>query len=182
MMIWQPIPEWPRYEASSNGDICCALTGIILIPRLMGGPTRSDRRPSVQLLHDDGRYRWRFVGRLVCMAFHGSPPTEKHQAAHGNGNSLDNRPSNLRWATPLQNNHDRYRHGTMPRGDRAPNRTIDSVNVVRLRAAYRALKAKQIRAGKGKLPNGTITRLAAKYGVSKRTARSIARRETWKHI
>ncbi len=50
------------------------------------------------------------VHTLVCEAFHGPRPTPKHQVAHGDGDRLNNRASNLRWATPKENGADRIRH------------------------------------------------------------------------
>lgn len=52
------------------------------------------------------------VHKCVLTAFVGPRPTPKHQAAHGNGISIDNRVENLRWATPLENSADKYVHGT----------------------------------------------------------------------
>lgn len=177
-MMWKAIPNWARYQASDAGDIRCALSGIVLRPRVMKQGTRR----CVLLLADDGEYRMRAIGRLVCMAFHGLPPSPSHQAAHGDGNSLNDAASNLRWATPSENNQDRHLHGTMPCGDRAVNRLLSSATATALRDEYRALRAAQRRDGKGKLPNGTIDRLAARYGVSKGTVRSVGRGETWKHL
>lgn len=39
------------------------------------------------------------VHRLVCLAFHGVPPTDAHVVARRNGIKTDNSPSNLYWAT-----------------------------------------------------------------------------------
>jgi len=50
-----------------------------------------------------GKVRHARVHRLVCEAFHGLPPTTKHQASHLNGIKTDNRPKNLAWATPSEN-------------------------------------------------------------------------------
>jgi len=43
------------------------------------------------------------IHRLVCEAFHGSPPSDKPIVIHINENALDNRPSNLRWGTQKEN-------------------------------------------------------------------------------
>ena len=43
------------------------------------------------------------VHRIVAMAFHGEPPTQVHIVDHIDTNKHNNRPSNLRWITKLEN-------------------------------------------------------------------------------
>lgn len=47
---------------------------------------------------------------LVCTAFHGPRPSPKHQVDHINRNRFDNRPENLRWVTPRENQLNGKRH------------------------------------------------------------------------
>jgi hypothetical protein len=60
----------------------------------------------------DGRMQ--LVSRLVCAALCGPPPTAEHQAAHscGKGHLRCVAPSHLYWATRLENEADKVRHGT----------------------------------------------------------------------
>ena len=43
------------------------------------------------------------VHRIVCVAFHGEPPTDRHVVYHIDTNRAKNRPENLRWVTRLVN-------------------------------------------------------------------------------
>ena len=54
------------------------------------------------------------IGRTIYMhrEILGTPPSPKHEADHRNGNTLDNRKENLRWATRVENmrNKPRYKN------------------------------------------------------------------------
>lgn len=66
-------------------------------------------------LSKDGKTARRAVHRLVAEAFLGPRPTKRHQVAHWDGDPGNNKLSNLRWATPVENFGDRLRHGKAPR-------------------------------------------------------------------
>ena len=55
------------------------------------------------MLKCNGKQRMFGVHQLVCIAFHGDPPTDRHQPDHINRNRADNRPCNLEWVTPSTN-------------------------------------------------------------------------------
>ncbi len=99
-----------------------------------------------------------FVHHLVCEAFHGPRP-EGMKVAHNNGNHLDNRASNLRWATDSENQNDRKDHGTMGK------LTLEQVQEIRARRATEKPAA-----------------LAQEYGVSYYTVWDIVKRRTWKEV
>ena len=58
-----------------------------------------------------GRQWVKLVHRLVLKTFVGPCP-DNHECCHNNGNSLDNRLSNLRWDTRKANVKDACMHGT----------------------------------------------------------------------
>lgn len=70
------------------------------------------------ILRIDGRHN--LAHRYVCKLAHGSPPSPRHQAAHGCGKGHLGcvNPYHLRWATPKENSGDRVIHGTSGRGGR----------------------------------------------------------------
>lgn len=115
-----------------------------------------------------GKDNPRDVHVLVCEAWHGPRPTPGMHAAHNNGNPGDNRPDNLRWATPLENiGQDRVRHGTMPRGESHPLAKLTWEKVRAIRAQLPG-------------PRGTQARLAREYGVNKYVITQIRDHLTWR--
>jgi len=60
------------------------------------------------------------VHRLVCMAFHGMPPSRSSQARHLDGDPKNNLPLNLRWGTQVENWQDREIHGRGIKGEAHP--------------------------------------------------------------
>ena len=53
------------------------------------------------------------VHRIICTAFHGSPPSEHHVVNHKDENRQNNRPENLEWITQQEN----VRHSVSSRLD-----------------------------------------------------------------
>ena len=60
-------------------------------------------------LHNAGLH---LVNRIVCAAFHGPPPSPKHEASHLDDDPANNRADNLAWETREENQarRDRKRH------------------------------------------------------------------------
>jgi hypothetical protein len=107
----------------------------------------------------------RSVHRLVCEAFHGSPPPG-HVAAHLNGDSHDNRASNLRWCTHAENAAHKKLHGTSQEGEAHPLAKLTAEDVLSIRADTRS-----------------CAELAALYGLGHRSSISKVRRGvTWGHV
>jgi hypothetical protein len=93
------------------------------------------------------------VSRLVCEAFHGPAP-EGHECAHLDGDSLNDRASNVAWVTRSENTCHQLLHGTF----------AGAANLKPGNVKYPPEIVSAIRAD----AEGGLTgrRIAAKYGVS----------------
>jgi len=116
--IWVSVNNYEdSYEISSSGRIRSLdreikvpwrnkvrlqkIKGKILSLAIIG--IRENNKYYVTSLSKNGKRHCLFVHRIVCEAFHGTPPTDKHQANHKNGNKLDNNVDNLEWVTRSEN-------------------------------------------------------------------------------
>lgn len=172
---WLPVPSYPSYEASSFGRIRSidrTLTdkigrqsfrrGIILRPRRMGrynGAYFGDRTPGVKM----------YFHAVICMTFHGERPSQEHQVAHWNGNRLDNKASNLRWATRLENEADKLRHGTLRQGVRCYNSKLSEADIRAIRDLRSTTRL-------------TFQAIGDRFGISLYHARKIVVGTRWKHV
>lgn len=115
--IWRVIDDAPDYSVSNIGrvrrdvpDWQGKYAGRIL------SPTRARGGYLHHTLCVDGTKIVRKVHRLVCAAFNGPQPPDKAHCAHRDGDTANNTPANLYWATPAENVADRERHGRGPKG------------------------------------------------------------------
>jgi hypothetical protein len=158
METWKPIPGWPHYEASSQGQIRNNKTGRVLRqqPNSVSGylyvsPWNLGKRKCIQ------------VHRLICSAFHGEP-FDGAVCCHGNDNRQDNRASNLRWGTQADNCQDvvvRHRQ----KGQRNPQAKLTAFQVFMIRTTPRERFVCQ--------------RLAQAVGVTVRAIKDIRYGNTW---
>lgn len=102
---WRPIPGYPRYEASSEGQIR-GPKGTPLRPTMVACPTRPATVYAKVGLYVEGKRRWAFVQRLVLLAFRGQPPEGFSDACHRDGEPLNNAISNLAWGDRSSNLRD----------------------------------------------------------------------------
>lgn len=162
--VWAAIPGFPGYEASTFGRI----RSLDRMVRSRGAGERLVRGRALRVRLDrDGYERLNVsiggvrqtprVQVLVALAFIGPQPTRKHEVAHWDGVRAHNVPSNLRWATTIENNLDKARHGT-----------------IRLSPA----SVRDIRA---ELALGTPqNEIARAFSVSKQTINNIALGKSWR--
>lgn len=156
----RPWPRNPRYLATEDGHVI-GPSGRALV----GGCTpRGYRFVSVW---PRGQRRTEYVHVIVCETFHGPRPAGM-QAAHGNGDPADCRPTNLSWKTPVENNADKRRHGTHTRGeDHAPAKLTEQ----QAREILAACAAGESQRAVG-----------ARYGVTQGCVSMIVTRVNWAHL
>ncbi len=163
---WRPVEGWP-YEVSSFGSV-----------RRIGGvkfnkkakkilaPCDNNRDGYLVVNLSDGGRRLKVrINRLVCLTFLGKPPTQKHHAAHFDGNRSNNELVNLRWATAFENNADKIRHGRTRKGKIHPARRFSIQDILDIRAA-----------------DGRHVDIAARYGVTRPMICLIKNRRTYGDI
>lgn len=182
---WKTIKTFPDYEASSDGRIRRIL-GAILKPNISG------RYAMVSLYRDHKQFQV-CIHRIVCITFHGEPPTEKHHAAHDDGDRLNNSSSNLLWKTPKENEADKLRHGTSPKGK--PSKVPPELRArgkKHGRSTMPERSARGERIATAKLTGAKVTSIrndkrsrksiAADYGITVTMVGYIVRGISWKHI
>ena len=138
--------------------------------------------PMIALCTASGQHR-KLVSRLVCEAFHGPQPTERHEVAHGDGKPINNKAKNLRWATRAENMADCVKHGTQVNGARhftATNPEKIARGERHGMAILTAKDARKIRRTKKTMGSGVA--LAKLYGVSPATISVIRSGKTWSHL
>lgn len=107
------------------------------------------------------------VHHLVLTAFVGERPEGKW-ALHNDGNSLNNKLSNLRWGTPKENCDDRAKHGNTMFGESNPKSKLSSEDVKEIREAYQSGEVSQVE-------------LAEAFGVTQPHISAIVLQKTWRH-
>lgn len=164
--MWAPVHLHQDYEVSSEGRIRCCRRRRYLKP----GDIIAQQPTKLGYLLASINGRPFTVHRIVCHAFHGAPPTPKHEAAHNNGIRSDNRSENLRWATRRENSADIKLHGTEnpARGEKQGHALLTADAVLEIRRK-RSLGATQ-------------PQLAMQYNVARTTINAVCNRYSWRHV
>ena len=148
-----------RIAMRSNGYPQTILGKIRCTPLAMG-------YPSLQLKHN-GKMKNAYVHHLVAEAFIGRRPPGK-EVAHGDGDKRNCRLKNLRYATPVENDADKIRHGTRSKGE---------VN------GHAILTASAVLAIRQRVAAGELQRdVALDYGIRSGHVCCIVHRKIWKHL
>jgi hypothetical protein len=105
------------------------------------------------------------ASRWMCTLAHGQPPSPKHEAAHSCGTPSCVNPHHLRWATPVENQADRFLHGTDNRGSKNGKTHLSDDDIRAIRAAPPDLNS-----------------LVKRFGVSKGCVSKIRSGSRWAHV
>ena len=170
---WRTIPKWPEYEVSSHGRVRRIVASGGAKPALRKPYTVANGYRYV-VMRDRATKRAQAVAvhRLVAFAFLGPAPTCLHQVAHWDGDRANNAPSNLRWATRVENEADKQRHARDNRGRRNGRSVPEEAKVLQIWAAIRA-------DGGSSKRMDLFARIGAEHGVAATTVQSIANGTTW---
>ncbi len=168
---WLPIPGYEEiYEASNQGKIRS-------LDRLVDHGLGSAKRrikgrvlkcnpanhgyPAVNL-YKDGKATFLCVHRLIALTFMGPCP-ENHEVAHNDGDRLNSKASNLRYATRAENMQDAIKHGTAAVGhhNRMAKLSPEQVSAIRN-------------------DNRTLKDIATEYGISRSSVSHVRNKKTYK--
>lgn len=158
---WRPVIGYPKYEVSDLGRVRNSSTKKALKGTIdIGGYHRVN-------LYGPNDRRLMFVHRLVLESFIGPCP-KKMECCHNDGNRTNNCLTNLRWDTRANNVKDRFRHGTIARGNQHGQAKLSEEDIVQI--------------FKLRTRGYTLLRIAKTYGVDQTNISMILRRKAWRHV
>jgi len=109
------------------------------------------------------------VHRLIAMAFHGVPHVGM-VSNHKNGIRMDNRPENLEWVTPTENErHARRVLGKRLLGEKCSRSKLSSCQVIDIRLMRKCF-------------GSSVRELCARFDVSRAQIQRILERKNWGHV
>jgi hypothetical protein len=166
---WRDAPGFPGYKVSSSGQVVSqkrwglgkALEGALGRP--LSTRIDKDGYVRVSLMRDGHLCTGVSVARLVCEAWHGSPP-DGGVARHLDGSKANNEPSNLAWGSQKENIQDAIAHGTAVRGERVHTAKLTEGDARRIFADPRSNAA-----------------IASDFNISPGAVWFIKTKRTWVH-
>jgi len=168
--VWMPVPDYEGlYEVSNLGRIRrdpSAPARSLGVPGKVLSPVAS--RYLIVTLSKAGVVRNHRLHLLVLRAFCGPAPFDGAHGAHNDGDPKNCALTNLRWATPTENQADVDRHGRRCKGEDVFGAKLTEDGVRRVRA----LIAKGYR----------NPQIAKSFGVSPSTIHLIRHNRIWRHV
>ena len=173
--MWRSVPEFPDYEASTDGQIR-SLERVILqkngsyrkfSSKVLKPGFNTRGYMIVTLIGPDRSRNTRPVHRVVLETFD-RPRKEGEECRHLDGDQWNNALTNICWGTPGENMDDKIAHGTYVHGEKVGNSVLKEDQVCSI---YR------------KAHSGTsIGDLVEEYGVSRSTIEAIKYQRNWKWL
>lgn len=170
--VWIPVLGYEGYyEVSNLGEIrrdVEARHRSLGVPGKKIKPVRNRTGYERVSLSKDGVVTGHNLHRIILSSFCGPPPFEGAQAAHNDGDNGNNVLTNLRWASPKENQSDVDRHGMRCRGE-------DVFGAVLVEESVRKIRWR-ISQGERNRP------IAEDFGVSISTIHLIRHNRIWRHV
>ena len=167
---WRPVPNIDGYEASTFGRIRSldrTVTYSNGAKHFHRGRVLKPQANSHGYHHVEIADRTICIHMLVAWTFLPPQPSLSHELAHWDGDKTNNAPSNLRWATKVENQADRIRHGTTNRGERHGAAVLTELDVADCREARRS--------------GVTLAALARRHGVTLQAIHYATTGKNWRH-
>lgn len=169
---WLPVPGFEGlYEVSDLGRIKSLARVVVYRNGRQESVTEKIRKTplvcgySSLFLSKGGTKTFFYVHILVALVFIGRRP-EGEEVAHWDGDRSNPSLSNLRYATPVENDADKIAHGTRPNGERNGHARLTDAQVLEIR--NRA--------------NDRLIDLSREFGVGPRAIAKIIKRTNWRHL
>jgi hypothetical protein len=129
--ITRRVPFSPSYCVSESGRV----GRIGTTAWLRQFPAKRGNYLTVSLWEKNIGKTWP-VHQIVAITFHGPRPSSQHEVAHRDGRKPNNHWRNLRWATRVENEHDKVAHGRTNRGERNGQAKLSDNQAREIVAAY----------------------------------------------
>lgn len=120
-------------------------------------------------LYKNGKPHYFYIHRLVLEAFIGPCPKGMEACHFPDPDYANNKLSNLRWATHLDNIHDKQLIGTQLKGKEIWNSKLIESDVLEIRRLYRDA-------------NMTQEQIASRFNISRENVRDIINFKRWRWL
>lgn len=133
----EPVEGFPGYYVTEEGALYSTRSRLQdgLYRRMFPTPDGTGYL-RVTATNENGKPKSLKVHRAVALTFLGPPPSRRHQVRHLDGDQQNNRKGNLAWGLPIENSDDKYRHGTVPFGEKGGLAKLTDETAEKVRALF----------------------------------------------